>query len=131
MAIAVDADVPPLSGLVERTVRSGVPPNAQQLTLAITELVADLPVAVASAVSSVLNRIANLPVEVPSDVFALPLETRRTALPDWLLPQKTIGAFYVVRALGGGGASSVFVARRIEERKKRQSPGLRAQSPRL
>jgi len=129
MAIAVVADVPPLSGLVERTVRSGVPPNAQQIMLAITELVADLPVAVASAVSGVLERIASLPVEVPSDVFALPLETRRTALPDWLLPQKTIGAFYVVRALGGGGASSVFVARRIEERKNAKAQGFALKVP--
>jgi len=129
MAIAVVADVPPLAGLVERTVRSGVPPNAQQVTLAITELVQDLPVALASAVSAVLGRIAHLPVEVPSDVFALPLETRRTALPDWLLPQKTIGAFYVVRALGGGGASSVFVARRIEERKNAKAQGFALKVP--
>src|SRR6478609_1546353 len=129
MAIAVAADVPPLSGLVERTVRSGVPPNPQQLALAINELVVDLPVAVASAVSGVLERIASLPVEVPSDVFAVPLETRRTALPDWLLPQKTIGAFYVVRALGGGGASSVFVARRIEERKNAKAQGFALKVP--
>jgi eukaryotic-like serine/threonine-protein kinase len=128
MAIAVVADVP-LSGLVERTVRSGVPPNAQQMAMAIAELVADLPIAVANAVSRVLDRIASLPVEVPSDVFALPLETRRTALPDWLLPQKTIGAFYVVRALGGGGASSVFVARRIEERKNAKAQGFALKVP--
>src|SRR6185436_16989670 len=44
------------------------------------------------------------------------LERRRAPLPYWLLPRRTIGAFYVVRALGSGGASSVFVARRIEER---------------
>ena len=129
MAIAVDADVPSLAGLVERTVRSGVPPNAQQVMLAINELVADLPVAISNAVASVLERIATLPVEVPSDVFALPLETRRTALPDWLLPQKTIGAFYVVRALGGGGASSVFVARRIEERKNTKAQGFALKVP--
>ncbi|HET7541549.1 MAG TPA: serine/threonine-protein kinase [Polyangiaceae bacterium] len=129
MAISVDADVPPLAGLVDRTVRSGVPPTAQQLTLAINELVVDLPVALASAVSQVLDRIASLPVEIPSDVYAVPLETRRTALPDWLLPQKTIGAFYVVRALGGGGASSVFVARRIEERKNAKAQGFALKVP--
>jgi serine/threonine protein kinase len=32
------------------------------------------------------------------------------------MPRRTIGAFYVVRALGAGGVSSVFMARRIEER---------------
>jgi hypothetical protein len=129
MAIAVVADVPPMSALVERTVHSGVPPNAQQMAMAINELVADLPVAIASAISSVLKRISALPVAVSSDVFALPLEKRRTALPDWLLPQKTIGAFYVVRALGGGGASSVFMVRRIEERKNSQAEGFALKVP--
>ena len=129
MAIAVVADVPPLSSLVERTVRSGVPPNAQQFAMSIKELVADLPMALASAVSRVLERVTTLPVAVPSDVFALPLEKRRTALPDWLLPQKTIGAFYVVRALGGGGASSVFMARRIEERKNVKAQGFALKVP--
>ncbi len=129
MAIAVVADVPPLSALVERTVRSGVPPNAQQFAMAIKELTADLPVAIASAISRVLERILTLPVTVPSDVFAIPLEKRRAALPDWLLPQKTIGAFYVVRALGGGGASSVFMVRRLEERKNSKAEGYALKVP--
>ena len=129
MAIAVVADVPPLSALVERTVRSSVPPNAQQFAMAIKELVADLPVAVAAAISRALERIPTLPVTVPSDIFAIPLEKRRAALPDWLLPQKTIGAFYVVRALGGGGASSVFMVRRIEERKNAKAEGFALKVP--
>ena len=45
------------------------------------------------------------------------------------MPQKTIGAFYVVRALGGGGASSVFVARRIEERKNAKAQGFALKVP--
>src|SRR5690606_38438458 len=51
------------------------------------------------------------------EVAVIPLKKRRTALPDWLLPRRTIGGFYVVRALGTGGVSTVFVAKRIEERK--------------
>jgi len=129
MAIAVVADVPPLSALIERTVRSAVPPNTQQLGMAIKEVVADLPSALASAITRVLERIASLPVAAQSDVLAIPLEKRRTALPDWLLPQKTIGAFYVVRALGSGGASSVFVARRIEERKNAKAEGFALKVP--
>ncbi|HWZ92574.1 MAG TPA: serine/threonine-protein kinase, partial [Polyangiaceae bacterium] len=129
MAIAVVADVPPLSALVERTVRSAVPPNPQQLAMAIKEVVADLPMAIASAITRVLERIASLPVSAQSDVQAIPLEKRRTALPDWLLPQKTIGAFYVVRALGSGGASSVFMARRIEERKNAKGEGFALKVP--
>ncbi len=129
MAIEVIGDVPPTSALVERTVRSGVPPTSQQMAMSIQELVADLPVAIGAAISRVLDRVSTLPVSVSSDVFALPLEKRRTALPDWLLPQKTIGAFYVVRALGGGGASSVFMARRIEERKNAKAEGFALKVP--
>ncbi|HEX3774626.1 MAG TPA: serine/threonine-protein kinase [Polyangiaceae bacterium] len=129
MAIAVVADVPPLSALVERTVRSGVPPNATQLAMAIKEIVADLPAAVASAIGRVLERIATLPVAAQSDVLAIPLQKQRTLLPDWLLPQKTIGAFYVVRSLGSGGASSVFMARRLEERKNAKAEGFALKVP--
>ena len=129
MAIAVTADVPPLSALVERTVRSAVPPNAQQLAMAIKEVVADLPMAIANAITHVLERIATLPVAAASDMQAIPLQKPRTALPDWLLPQKTIGAFYVVRALGSGGASSVFMARRIEERKNAKAEGFALKVP--
>jgi eukaryotic-like serine/threonine-protein kinase len=129
MAIEVVGDVPSTSALVERAVRSGVPPTAQQFAMAIQELVADLPVAIGAAISRVLERVSSLPVSVSSDVFALPLEKRRAALPDWLLPQKTIGAFYVVRALGGGGASSVFMARRIEERKNAKAEGFALKVP--
>jgi eukaryotic-like serine/threonine-protein kinase len=84
--------------------------------MAINELTADLPVPVAAAVSQIIARVARLPVAPPSSVSAIPLQTRRAELPDWLLPRRTIGGFYVVRALGSGGVSSVFVARRIEER---------------
>ncbi|HEY4103790.1 MAG TPA: serine/threonine-protein kinase, partial [Polyangiaceae bacterium] len=129
MAIAVVADVPPLSALVERTVRSGVPPNATQLAMAIKEIVADLPAAIASAITRVLERISTLPVAAQSDVMAIPLQKQRTLLPDWLLPQKTIGAFYVVRSLGSGGASSVFMARRIEERKNAKAEGFALKVP--
>jgi len=129
MAISVVADVPALSALVERTVRSGVPPNATQLAMAAKELVSDLPAAIASAITRVLERIATLPVAAASDVLAIPLQKQRTALPDWLLPQKTIGAFYVVRSLGSGGAASVFMARRIEERKNAKAEGFALKVP--
>lgn len=114
--ISVVTDVPPLSSLIERAVRNGVPANATQLSSSINELCVDLPPALGAAIAQVLTRARALPVTPPSDVYAIPLEKRRAPLPDWLLPRRTIGAFYVVRALGAGGVSSVFVARRIEER---------------
>jgi hypothetical protein len=114
--IEVVADVPRLSTLIERAM-TGVPPNRSQLSMSISELVADLPSAIGGPLSRVLSRIATLPIAPPSDIAVIPLQTRRAELPDWLLPRRTIGAFYVVRALGAGGTSSVFVVRRIEERR--------------
>jgi hypothetical protein len=127
--IAVVAEVPPLPALIERAVSSGVPPNPAQLAMAITELAADLPAPIAQTIAKVLSVLEILPIAVPSDVFAIPLGKRRENLPDWLLPRRTIGAFYVVRALGSGGASSVFVARRIEERNSNDAEGFALKVP--
>ena len=38
------------------------------------------------------------------------------ALPAWLPARRTLGGFYVLRALGAGGVGSVFVATRIEDK---------------
>jgi hypothetical protein len=127
--IAVVAEVPPLPALIERAVSSGVPPTPEQLAMAITELAADLPAPIAQTIVQVLAILETLPIAAPSDVFAIPLGKRRENLPDWLLPRRTIGAFYVVRALGSGGASSVFVARRIEERNSNDAEGFALKVP--
>ena len=114
--IDVVADIAPMSALLERAVNVGVPANSGQIAAATSELARDLPVPLAAGIATVLARLGHLPIAPPSDVYAIPLQKRRVALPDWLLPRRTIGGFYVVRALGAGGVSSVFVARRIEER---------------
>jgi hypothetical protein len=131
LAIAVVADVASVAALVERTVRSNVPPNSAQLQMAISELTADLPAAIGAAIGKVLSRLEHLPVAAAAatDAVAIPLERRRSPLPDWLLPRRTIGAFYVVRSLGSGGASSVFMARRLEERNNAKAEGFALKVP--
>ena len=109
-------DVVPLSVLIERTLADGVPSNAHLIAKAVAELTCQLPEPIGQAISQVVSRVDTLPVSASSDVYAIPLDKRRSPLPDWLLPRRTIGSFYVVRALGSGGVSSVFVARRSEER---------------
>jgi hypothetical protein len=116
LAIDVVAEVPRLSSLIERAV-ADTQPTRTEFALSIGELVADLPQVVGATLSRILARVATLPVAPPSDVTVIPLENRRVELPDWLMPRRTIGSFYVVRALGSGGVSSVFVARRVEERR--------------
>jgi hypothetical protein len=127
--IAIVAEVPPLAALVERAVSSGVPPNAGQLAMAISEIAADLPEPITQAIRLALSGLGKLPIAVSSDVYAIKLERKRENLPDWLLPSRTIGAFYVVRALGSGGASSVFVARRLEERGNANAEGFALKVP--
>jgi hypothetical protein len=132
-SIAVVADVASVAALVERTVRSGVPPNSAQLQMAISELTAELPEPISAAIAKVLSRLEQLPVvvaaHVSDSVAPIPLERRRSPLPDWLLPRRTIGAFYVVRSLGSGGASSVFMARRMEERNNAKAEGFALKVP--
>jgi hypothetical protein len=118
IAIDVSAEVPKLSDLVERAV-SGIVPTRAEFALSIVELVSELPQVVSAMLSRILARVATLPIAPPSDISVIPLENRRAELPDWLLPRRTIGGFYVVRALGAGGVSSVFVAQRIEERRSK------------
>jgi len=127
--IRVLTDGGSLSALVERAVSSGVPADPEALELAIRTLVAELPAALGSAAAAVLTRIQTLPLAAASDVFPIPLERRKAQLPDWLLPHRTIGAFYVLRALGSGGASSVFLARRSEERNNPRAEGFALKVP--
>jgi len=127
--VPVLPDVPNLVALIERAVSGGVPANPAQLASAITAQVGGVPKPLGELVSHVLERLAQLPIAASSDVFAIPLERRRAELPDWLLPHRTIGAFYVVRSLGSGGASSVFLARRLEHRNNPKAEGFALKVP--
>lgn len=106
----------PMSVLVERTLADSEPINAHLVLKAVATLTYGLPEPIGTAIGQVVSRVETLPAAASSDVYPIPLDKRRSLLPDWLLPRRTIGSFYVVRALGSGGVSSVFVARRVEER---------------
>jgi hypothetical protein len=110
-----------LTDLVERAVASGQPPAPEELMRAIEELVRPLPEVLGHVVAQVAFRIHELPVESRSDRFPRSIAQRRAPLPDWLLPRRSIGSFHVLRPLGSGGVSSVFLARRIEERNNPQA----------
>jgi hypothetical protein len=115
--IDVVADITPLSVLVDRAVTTGDAMDAEEVAMAANELLASLPRSLADALEAVLSRLTDLPVAPGSQVSVIPLQARADVLPDWLLPRRTIGGFYVVRSLGAGGGASVFAARRIEERR--------------
>lgn len=104
--------------IVERNMESDRPPAVDDLSRAVDEMILGLPECIARVVEQVVFRIEHLPLaaEGQEDLFATPLSIRRAALPNWLLPRRVIGSFHVVRPLGSGGVSSVFLARRLEER---------------
>jgi serine/threonine protein kinase len=74
-----------------------------------------IPSAIGKLVSSVVWRV----IELPKEGTALERRSQRVveALPAWLSPRRTIGGFYVVRALSAGAAGSVFVATHLENRR--------------
>lgn len=87
------------------------------LWAALDEVTQGLPPALERALKAALRPLESLPAQSSKNMSVIPLKTRRAALPDWLMPRRTIGGFYVVRALNTGGVSSVFIAKRIEDRK--------------
>lgn len=71
-----------------------------------------VPGAVLTTVSHVLKRLPSLPVERPSAQLSPP----EIALPEWIPGNRLLGGWYVERSLGVGGAGSVFVVTRAEDR---------------
>lgn len=108
-------DVSDLHDIVARSFDSGEAPTHDDLACATESLVRELPESLARVIEEVTFRLHSLP-RVSKTTPAPALDLHRATLPEWLLPRRTIGSFYVLRSLGSGGASSVFVARRMEER---------------
>ncbi|HSC89589.1 MAG TPA: protein kinase [Polyangiaceae bacterium] len=114
-------DSPALGDLVERAISAGEPVSADEAVRAIDEMVRPLPEGLGHVVAQIAFRIHQLPLEAHSERAPRSAAQRRAPLPDWLLPRRSIGSFHVLRPLGTGGVSSVFLARRIEERNNQQA----------
>ncbi len=106
-----------LHELVQRSCNQSEPLESEALVQGINAIANPLPAPVRLVVGSTLENLAELPLTVPSEITYTSPKIRPVALPDWLLPRRTIGAFYVVSSLGAGGVSSVFVAKRIEQKR--------------
>ena len=64
---------------------------------------------------------------MPGRLSASNVEDR--PLPAWLPPSRTLGGFYVQRALGAGAGGSVFVVKRADERNDPLAPALALKVP--
>lgn len=77
-----------------------------------------LPAPLARAVALGLHRAASLPPDAPRKERknTSAASQKEAPLPAWIPPNRTLGGFYVARALGTGAGGTVFVARRAEDR---------------
>jgi hypothetical protein len=101
------------------TIRGNESAYGDAIAGAIDSMREELPFHVAEVAANVLAQTVTLPVEAPltQRESVIPLLKKRVApLPPWLPPSRTLGGFYVLRALGAGAVGSVFVARRAEEK---------------
>jgi hypothetical protein len=91
----------------------------------------ELPRPFAALVMRVLRRLPDKPrsagARSAEATAANKVENR--PLPTWLPPSRTLGGFYVQRALGAGAGGSVFVVKRIEERNDPRAPSLALKVP--
>jgi eukaryotic-like serine/threonine-protein kinase len=113
--------VRPLTVAVTR-VLDGADPDLRHhvVAAALDDLLADVPKAIARLVAALVWRLAELPVDgpgIPTLVpVPLPAAVVSEPLPTWLPPRRTLGGFFVLRALSSGAVGSVFVATRDEDR---------------
>ncbi len=116
-AFAESSEDDSLSKILSDAASAGSMPDEQAMLKAIDALCAPLPCALADPLALALSPLRSLPLTAPTGAVSR-RPRQHNVLPDWLLPRRTIGGFYVVSALGVGGAASVFVARRIEARRQ-------------
>lgn len=103
---------------LDRAFRGQEPDLLDPLESVAETLREELPRAVAEVVVLALRRLGGLPLDGPrmSRPSFLPSAPREAPLPAWMPPSRTLGGFYVTRAIGTGAVGSVFVARRAEAR---------------
>ena len=112
---APPAALRPLSVAVARALSGTEGALAEHVIAASLDAVlAGVPRGIARLVSAAVWCIPELPREGPAPDSRAP--RGNDALPEWLPPRRTLGGFYVLRALSAGAVGSVFVAVRLEEK---------------
>ena len=107
--------VPSLAPALDAAIQSGATTDVPAAVAeARAELELILPGPFSEIVSSVLDGLARLPITAAET--GVDATEPEPPLPAWLPPRRTIGGFYVVRALGAGTGGTVFKVRRIEDR---------------
>jgi hypothetical protein len=109
----------PLPLALGRAIQPGVDARAElepSIQASIDLGFARLPAALARVIAAILPRVATLPIDLGAHRTSAPPAPIDTALPTWIPARRTLGGFFVQRQLGVGGAGTVFVVTRTEER---------------
>jgi serine/threonine protein kinase len=104
---------------LERALKDAREPLEGALASAEESLRLEMPQAIAEVIVVVLERARTLPVESQARrrLSFLPAPPKEAPLPPWVPPGRSLGGFFVVRALSAGAVGTVFVARRVEQRR--------------
>lgn len=120
---ACGAAVVGLDALIERRAAGEQVDMVRALDITTKVIMLEVPTAIAVCATFALHHATTLP-ETPSMVddrgslpsLSMVAARRSSPLPAWMPPRRTLGGFYVLNPLGEGGAASVFIATRVEER---------------
>ena len=119
---ACGAAVVGLDSLIERRAAGEQIDMLRALDITTKVISLEVPTAISVLAAFALRHATTLPAEaaVVDDRGSLPsmslVAAKRSPLPAWMPPRRTLGGFYVLHPLGEGGAASVFIATRVEER---------------
>ncbi|MEY4508699.1 MAG: hypothetical protein RLZZ450_821 [Pseudomonadota bacterium] len=94
------------------------------------ELERTLPLPVVHAIVRVLGSVRTLPLDAEFDALLAPASAEACPLPAWVPASRRLGGYCVMRPLGAGLASSVFLVKRSEERADAGARGLALKVPR-
>lgn len=94
------------------------------------ELERTLPAPLARCITRVLASLRAFPLDTGPGELLVTASTEACPLPAWVPASRRLGAFWVVRPLGVGLASSVFLVKRSEQRADKAAVGLALKVPR-
>jgi eukaryotic-like serine/threonine-protein kinase len=104
---------------VARALRGQGDDVGEALGPAAEALGTELPGPLADTVLLTLECIWRLPLDAPASRTEQPrpAQQRQAPLPPWMPPSRTLAGFHVLRPLGAGAGGTVFIARRVHERR--------------
>lgn len=113
---AAREDGPSLAVAAARAVGAGSGGlDPQDVSVWVKSLEGLVPQTMLELVSMGVARLTQIPLARAS-VTMQAVRLQDVSLPAWIPARRTLGGFYVLRSLGAGGAGTVFVVNRVEDR---------------